>query len=201
MDVNRSKQRLRQQILAARHRRFRDSAAAAAADRGIVDRIIAEATRSGARGIAAYSPMPGEPGGGLLVERLIRYAAGEGGSLWLPVCRPDRTLGWAPVTDTGDLRTGSWGIREPVGRTVPTHALNGLVDLMVVPAVACGRDGSRLGRGAGYYDRALAVIDRTRIRVVAAVPAADLVPTVPTGAHDLPVDAVLTESGTVAVTG
>lgn len=57
---------------------------------------------------------------------------------------------WQP----GDaLRDGRFGIREPAAGGV---AEAGDLELVLVPLVAFGPQGSRLGRGKGYYDRAFA---------------------------------------------
>ena len=58
-------------------------------------------------------------------------------------------------------------------------------------SVAVARDGVRLGRGGGSYDRALARV-RPGTPIWAAVYDAEVVDSLPFDAHDHPVDAALT---------
>ena len=51
-----------------------------------------------------------------------------------------------------NLKEGAFGIMEPQGCT-PCPACD--IDLMVVPGVAFTKEGERLGRGKGFYDRYL----------------------------------------------
>ena len=67
-------------------------------------------------------------------------------------------------------------------------------DLVLVPALAVGADGTRLGRGGGSYDRALARVPADR-PVVALLYDGELLPGVPAEAHDRRVTAVVTPSG------
>jgi 5-formyltetrahydrofolate cyclo-ligase len=70
------------------------------------------------------------------------------------------------------------------------------LDVVVVPALALGRDGSRLGYGGGYYDAFLAETPAARVGVAFA---ACLVPSVPSEPHDARLDAVVTEDEVVRV--
>ncbi len=63
--------------------------------------------------------------------------------------------------------------------------------LILVPALCCDERGYRLGHGGGYYDRYL---PRSRAVTVALCRDALLRPHLPTEAHDVPVDIVLTET-------
>lgn len=55
-------------------------------------------------------------------------------------------------TGPEDLAVGAYGIEEPTGARFTDYSA---IDLIVVPGVAFDRDGNRLGRGKGYYDRLL----------------------------------------------
>ncbi len=56
------------------------------------------------------------------------------------------------VSSHSDLKSGFWGISEPVSDEV----LNpGEIDLVIVPGLAFNKSGYRIGYGGGYYDRFL----------------------------------------------
>ncbi|MFM9050194.1 MAG: 5-formyltetrahydrofolate cyclo-ligase [Actinomycetota bacterium] len=83
------------------------------------------------------------------------------------------------------------GIAEPAGAAVPLLPLRA----MLVPALAVGVDGARLGKGGGSYDSVIAGLPaEQRPRVVALVRDDDVMPasTVPIDAHDQRVDAIIT---------
>jgi 5-formyltetrahydrofolate cyclo-ligase len=69
--------------------------------------------------------------------------------------------------------------------------------LMLVPLAAFDGRGHRIGYGAGYYDRAIArLIERgLRPKLVGIAFDCQLVDAVPDEAHDVSLDAILTESG------
>ena len=171
---------LRRSILAAR--RSRGDAEVAAAAEPLAEGVLALAgTVAGVAGtVAAYVSMPREPPTGTLLRALRRGGAG----VLVPVLLPDRDLDWEQWNQGGPAAAGPSGVGAVSGAR-----------LVVVPALAVGRDGTRLGRGGGSYDRALARADPAAL-VVALLWDGELLDKVPAQEHDLPVDAVVTPSGT-----
>lgn len=84
-------------------------------------------------------------------------------------------------------QTGSYGISEPVGETVPPQA----IDLVLVPCVAFDEKCRRLGHGGGYYDRYLPLCPQA-VCIAAAFEAQRLAE-ICTDSHDRPMDRVVTE--------
>ena len=139
--------------------------------------------------VALYASRPGEPG----TDDLIDAFATLGWRILLPVLR--RRVDWAEF-DSWDAMTPSWGdIPEPTGLRLGEAAL-ATADLILVPCLAVGRDGSRLGTGGGWYDRALPH-RRVGARIVAIARGREVVGSVPTLPHDVSVDAFVTEAGWV----
>ncbi|MBI3514336.1 MAG: hypothetical protein HY060_09780, partial [Proteobacteria bacterium] len=73
-------------------------------------------------------------------------------------------------------------------------------DLLLVPMIAFDRHGTRLGQGAGYYDRTLLALRAARaITAIGVAYAVQELPDIPTGPYDQPLDAILTEAGLIEV--
>ena len=98
-------------------------------------------------------------------------------------------FGWADRVES--LVPGRYGVREPPA-TAPLETLGPDV-LALVPGVAFDTGGGRLGRGAGLWDRALTDVRGAVIFGVGYE--LQIIDTVPRGAHDRPIDALLTEAG------
>jgi 5-formyltetrahydrofolate cyclo-ligase len=183
-DVVAAKAALRAGFLARRNARpAEERAAATAALTAALLRGLA-----GARTIAAFAPDPAEPGAGRLPAAYTQLGA----RVLLPVVPAEgHELGWA--VDSGRLAPGRFGLLEPVGPRLGPSAI-GAAEVVVVPAVAVARSGVRLGRGGGYYDRALRHV-RADARLVSLVFDDELVDDLPCEAHDRRVTAVVTPSG------
>jgi 5-formyltetrahydrofolate cyclo-ligase len=178
------KSALRERLLAVRRARTEGARhAASAAIAGVLLQRLATV-----RAFAAYVPEETEPGYGRLPAAYTQLGA----RVLLPVVPPAGSdLAWA--VDTGRLAPGRFGLLEPVGPRLGPTAI-GTADVIVVPTLAVARDGVRLGRGGGYYDRALRHA-RPDAVVVALVFDDELLDALPSEPHDHRVHAVVTPSG------
>jgi 5-formyltetrahydrofolate cyclo-ligase len=176
-----AKAALRVEMLAARSRMT--AAARSAAGAGIASHV----DDLGSPGsVAAYFAVDFEPPTQPLLERLIR----AGVRVLLPVI-DGAWLDWASYRGAQDLASGPLGIHEPTGERLGGDAVHS-VDLVLAPALAADRAGHRLGRGRGYYDRALREVTSP---VIAVLYDGELVDSVPAEPHDRSVDAVLRPAG------
>lgn len=177
-----AKDRLRTEILAARSARpgpAREAAGEAIATHAL---LAWPAVTS----VAAYLSTGTEPP----TQPLLDTLTARGVTVILPVIVGD-SLDWARYVAAGAVSAGQLGIREPTGARLGAEALAG-VDLVLVPALAADHAGNRLGRGRGYYDRALQPVTSPTFAVIYDD---ELVPTVPSEPHDHRVDGVLRPSG------
>jgi 5-formyltetrahydrofolate cyclo-ligase len=188
VDLRADKERLRARLLAARAARpeaDRQAAATEIAGHGL--RLCA-----GMRTVAAYAGVGEEPPTRALVDGL----RDAGCTVLMPVVAPGRVLEWVVYDGWDDLESAGYGLLEPRGARLGPAAVAD-ADVVLAPALAVDRAGNRLGRGAGYYDRALAPVAVGR--VVAVVYDDEVLDDVPAEPHDLPVSAALTPSGVVAL--
>ncbi len=68
-------------------------------------------------------------------------------------------------------------------------------DLLLAPGLAFDRSGGRLGRGAGYYDRALEAAAALELTVFGLAYSFQVVKRVPQEPHDRRMAGVITEEG------
>lgn len=111
---------------------------------------------------------------------LPRTATGEG------------RLALHAMDDLHGLVPGPYGILEPPAALPEVDPLE--VDVFLTPGLAFDTRGGRLGYGGGYYDRLLANVPGWRIALAYAE---QLVPRVPMGENDIPMDVLVTEHGVI----
>jgi 5-formyltetrahydrofolate cyclo-ligase len=183
-----AKDELRHRLVQRRQQRSPRARRAAAAELATVAMAVPQITR--ARTVAAYIAVGSEPPTRSLLDVLT-----EGGTrILLPILRPDGELDWA--AHDGRLARGAHGLSEPVGRQLGVDAL-AEAEVTLVPALAVARDGVRLGRGGGAYDRALA--HAPGVPTWAMVYADEVLDWLPREPHDRLVAAAITPAGTVTL--
>lgn len=155
----------------------------------ILSRILALPEYSASETVLAYCGFGGE----LQTHGLLREIIDSGKRLLLPrVARETNSLILHEVeAPESQLTPGIWGIPEP-GAGLPTAAPEE-ADFILVPGVAFDRGGGRLGYGGGYYDRLLGGLPVTPPLISAAFEV-QVTERVPSEAHDIRVDSLVTEN-------
>jgi 5-formyltetrahydrofolate cyclo-ligase len=173
---------LRKGVLAARSRLT--TAERKAAGAALRDLLLGLPEVGMAGTIAAYLSVGTEPETAGLVFALRK----RGSYVLLPVLRDDYDLDWASYEGPESVAPGPHGLLEP---TEPPRGVSAIAsaDFVIVPALAVARDGKRLGRGGGCYDRALARVGQA-VPTVALLYDDELLDSVPAGPHDQPVRTV-----------
>ncbi|MBE2179230.1 MAG: 5-formyltetrahydrofolate cyclo-ligase [Chthoniobacterales bacterium] len=134
------------------------------------------------RVVAAYAALPDEPD-------LQPFDWTPERTLILP--RMDgENLAFHEIRSPADLVPARFGVLEPDPDKCPP-ADPACAGVIFVPGAAFTADGDRLGRGRGYYDRLLAALPSSVLRVGVCF-RGQLVETLPLEAHDQGVDIVLT---------
>lgn len=134
--------------------------------------------------VAAFVPVAGEPGSVEVLETLRARA-----QVLLPITvRVGEPLRWAAYDGVSSLERGPYGLLQPRAGTAQARLQD--ADIVLVPAVAMGLDGTRLGHGGGFYDRALA--DLPPERLYGVVHDDEVADTMPVDEHDVRLGWVLT---------
>ncbi len=115
----------------------------------IVQQILALPAFVKAKRIMIYYPVHNE----IDLRALIESAPEK--QFYFPVTHR-RSIEVRPYAGEEQMKRGKFGIPEP-----QTAAYTGKLDLIFVPGVAFDKEGHRMGRGGGYYDRFLKRFRRT----------------------------------------
>lgn len=190
MTIQEEKQLLRKQLL--EEAAGFDAAYLAASDAAIAALLLGLPEYRAAETVFCYVSVRDE----VDTRAFIAQALADGKRVSVPRCGADGGMDACAIAGFEELVPGSYGLPEPPGHLDALPPTG--IDLVVAPCVAAGRDGSRLGRGAGFYDRYLAKV---------AAPVACLCrekllrDTLPQAWFDRPVEMVVCEAGVLRPAG
>lgn len=138
--------------------------------------------------ISGFMPMRSE----VDVRPLMAAFAEKGARICVPAILDKTTIAFRELVRGAPLIDMGFGTVGPG----PEAAVLDPV-LMLMPLAAFDKQGNRIGYGAGYYDRAIERLRAKGIspRLIAIAWDCQEVDNVPAEPHDVPLDAVLTESG------
>jgi 5-formyltetrahydrofolate cyclo-ligase len=155
--------------------------------RQVVERVSAWPLFQASAAVLLYNAIDAELDPAAL--RTVADAAGK--SVYYPrVADGCSSLTFVRVAPGEGFESGRWGIGEPTGNQIFSGEPPGL---MIVPGVAFDPRGTRLGRGWGYYDRALRQFGASCISIGLAF-SLQLVPSLPREDHDEPVGFIAIET-------
>ncbi|MBO4852137.1 MAG: 5-formyltetrahydrofolate cyclo-ligase [Schwartzia sp.] len=185
-DLDGQKRALRKRMLAARRALSADERAAYSST--ITEQLLSHQALTEAKTIFAYAATEDEVQTETLLSRLI----GMGKRVAIPWITGKRMMEAALVPSMDALETGAYGIltvREERREILPPEEF----DCVIVPGVAFGMDGTRLGMGGGYYDAFLPKAARA-VKVAAAFQC-QITEDIPKLPYDCGVDWIVTEQG------
>jgi 5-formyltetrahydrofolate cyclo-ligase len=144
---------------------------------------------------------------------LLKAALEAGKKVFVPRIEGENLVFYRVFSPAGPWREGPFGIREPAVSpaaressgpemtALPPASLSpaDFPALAVVPGLGFDRRGNRLGRGKGYYDRFLTALDRRGLpfTAIGLCMAAQLLPEIPAGSQDRPMDLICTAAGMI----
>lgn len=153
-------------------------------------RILSTDVVAEAKVLCGYSALPEE----VDLDDLFEGFREQGGSLCLPRVSGER-IDFVVWPAGSELMENRFGIGEPEGEPVELES----IDVIVLPCVAVDTTGTRVGFGAGFYDRTLAGIGELESPpvLVGAAIEAQLLETIERRDWDVPLDVVVTEKRTI----
>jgi 5-formyltetrahydrofolate cyclo-ligase len=138
--------------------------------------------------VALFAPQPDEPN----LRLLERFRLWTSRTILFPKIDA-ANLAFAPAETWEELQPGAFGLLTPI-----RAASSSVPQLVLVPGLAFTRQGNRLGRGAGFYDRYLAGLGPATLTVGVAFHL-QLLEELPREDHDFCVQAVVTEQETIHI--
>ncbi len=118
-------------------------------DKSLTDKILSSVEFKSADCILLFASIRSE----VNTLGLFRECIKQGKKVYFPKCTDAGKMEFLRVFSANDFSVGKYGISEP--KTEEKYTESKTSDLAVIPALAVGKDFSRIGYGKGYYDRFL----------------------------------------------
>jgi len=139
-----------------------------------------------AKRIALYQAIGGE----VSLNNIWNSAPSQGKFCYFPVLNEGKTLLFLPATPATPFILNTYGILEPdVGKSEAIPAA--MLDIIFMPVVVFDDYGTRLGMGAGYYDRTLA--DCNHLMLIGVAYEFQYYPFIQRESWDIPMSGVVTQ--------
>ena len=171
---------------------LKNKAQLAAKSTAICKKIISSTQFQNASEIYAYMALPDE----VDLTEVIKKALQDGKKVALPkiISKEDGIMQFFYLDSQKALAqqtsNGAYGILEP-DETLPASPDPAHKTLILVPGRAFTKNGDRLGRGKGYYDRFLAKKRLPNITVAGVCFNFQVLPELPTDPNDVKMDIIL----------
>jgi 5-formyltetrahydrofolate cyclo-ligase len=147
------------------------------------------------RKVLLYCSMPGE----IAMRPLIDLAFRDGKETYFPKTEGESQRFFRIDSADGPWTVGAFGITEPADcggdRLVRAGADDPEPVLVITPGLAFDREGRRMGRGRGYYDKFFAFLDGASYYSVGFCLTSQVIAEVPADNWDKKLDALCTAGG------
>ncbi|MGD0081135.1 MAG: 5-formyltetrahydrofolate cyclo-ligase [Methanoregula sp.] len=127
-------------------------------------------------------------------RRLIGQLIVSRKKIVVPVIEKEtRTLRLSYLDRISDLVESTFQVPEPIGHELPADSRD--IKGVIVPVLAFDRNGTRLGYGAGYYDRFLSA--HPHMAKIGLAFACQEFDEIPADGNDIGMDIIITENGII----
>ena len=135
-----------------------------------------------------YLPLSGE----VDTWEMLKQAKSDGKRILAPVVLDGQRMIATELTDiSASLISGPYGTLQPKNEDIRRVSPED-IDLVITPGIAFDKQGNRLGRGKGYYDRFLNTLPPDTILIGLAF-RFQIVDRLPVAPHDVPMHRVITD--------
>lgn len=147
-----------------------------------IKKLLSHPQLKAAKTVMLYYSLPDEVDTHTLADSLLMSSR----TILLPRVTGDGTMELRRYTGPRSLAAGAYGIMEPTGSVFTDYPS---VDLAIVPGMAFDKFGGRLGRGKGFYDRFLPLVNNA-YKIGLCFPF-QITDSLPTDSHDIKMDEVI----------